>query len=104
MARTSTGHRRPFPSALPRPVRARAGRTPVEQTPLSVRTSGVHVDEATKEHVRRSLGTKLGRFAPRIQRLTVRFTDINGPRGGHGIDCTAKVVLSGQRSVVYEAR
>ncbi len=62
------------------------------------------VDQATKEHVRRTLGTKLGKFAPRIQRLTVRFTDINGPRGGVDTDCDVKVVLSGQPSVVYQAR
>jgi hypothetical protein len=54
--------------------------------------------------VRRSLGAKLGKFAPHIQRLTVRFTDVNGPRGGVDIDCDVKVVLSGQRSVVYRMR
>jgi hypothetical protein len=88
---------------VPRPVRARAGRTPTEQTPLSLRTSGVDVDEATREHVRRSFGAKLGKLAPQIERLTVRFTNVNGPRGGAGIDCDVKVVLSGQRSVVYQA-
>jgi ribosome-associated translation inhibitor RaiA len=86
---------------VPRPVRARAGRTPTEQTPLSLRTSGVDVDEATREHVRRSFGTKLGKLAPHIERLTVRLTNVNGPRGGAGIDCDVKVVLNGHRSVVY---
>jgi hypothetical protein len=88
---------------VPRPVRAHAGRTPTEQTPLSLRTSGVEVDEATREHVRRSFGAKLGKLAPQIERLTVRFTNVNGPRGGAGIDCDVKVVLSGHRSVVYQA-
>jgi hypothetical protein len=76
----------------------------VEQTPLALRTFGVSIDPATKEHVRRTLGTKLGSLAPRIERLTVRFTDVNGPRGGPDVDCAVKVVLSGQRSVVYQAR
>jgi len=76
----------------------------VERTPLAVRTFGVGIDETTKAHVRHSLGTKLGKFAPRIERLTVRFTDVNGPRGGVDIDCDVKVVLSGQRSVIYKAR
>src|SRR5579871_5977526 len=101
MQRASAGRRRPFPSTVPRPVRARAGRTPAERTPLALRTSGVDVDEATREHVRRSLGAKLEKLAPHIERLTVRFTDVNGPRGGVDIDCAVKVVLSGQRSVVY---
>src|SRR5689334_22299704 len=103
MARASIPGRPPFPSTVPRPVRARAGRTPAERTPLAVRTSGVAVGEATKEHVRRSLGAKLGRFAPHMQRLTVRFTDVDGPRGGAGIDCDVKVVLSGQRSEIGRA-
>ncbi|HTN87572.1 MAG TPA: hypothetical protein VL242_28005, partial [Sorangium sp.] len=89
---------------MPRPVRARAGRTPTERTPLSVRTFGVGVDEATRAHVRQSLGAKLGRFAPRIERLTVRFTDVNGPRGGVDVACDVKVVLSGRPSVVYQMR
>ncbi|WP_437832387.1 HPF/RaiA family ribosome-associated protein [Sorangium sp. So ce1153] len=89
---------------MPRPVRARAGRTPAERTPLSVRTFGVGVDEATRAHVRQSLGAKLGRFAPRIERLTVRFTDVNGPRGGVDVACDVKVVLSGRPSVVYQMR
>lgn len=103
MPQALAGHARPFPSAVPRPVRAHAGRTPAEQTPLSLRTSGVDVDEATREHVRRSFGAKLGKLAPQIERLTVRFTNVNGPRGGAGIDCDVKVVLSGDRSVVYQA-
>ncbi|WP_437735306.1 hypothetical protein [Sorangium sp. So ce1335] len=69
-----------------------------------MRTFGVGVDEATRAHVRQSLGAKLGRFAPRIERLTVRFTDVNGPRGGVDVECDVKVVLSGRPSVVYQMR
>ncbi|WP_437656339.1 hypothetical protein [Sorangium sp. So ce1182] len=69
-----------------------------------MRTFGVGVDEATRAHVRQSLGAKLGRFAPRIERLTVRFTDVNGPRGGVDVACDVKVVLSGRPSVVYQMR
>jgi hypothetical protein len=71
---------------------------------LAVRTFGVGVDEPTREHVRQSLAAKLGRFAPHIERLTVRFTDVNGPRGGVDVACDVKVVLSGLPSVVYQMR
>ncbi|WP_434043341.1 MULTISPECIES: hypothetical protein [Sorangium] len=54
--------------------------------------------------MRQTLGAKLGRFAPRIERLTVRFTDVNGPRGGVDVACDVKVVLSGRPSVVYQMR
>lgn len=69
-----------------------------------MRTFGVGVDEATRAHVRQSLAAKLGRFATRIERLTVRFTDVNGPRGGVDVACDVKVVLSGRPSVVYQMR
>ncbi|WP_437729433.1 HPF/RaiA family ribosome-associated protein [Sorangium sp. So ce861] len=69
-----------------------------------MRTFGVGIDEATRAHVRQSLGAKLGRFALRIERLTVRFTDVNGPRGGVDVTCDVKVVLSGRPSVVYQTR
>ncbi|MGK3999570.1 hypothetical protein [Sorangium sp. So ce1024] len=71
---------------------------------MAVRTFGVGVDEATRAHVRQSLAAKLGRFATRIERLTVRFTDVNGPRGGVDVACDVKVVLSGRPSVVYQMR
>ncbi|WP_437587826.1 hypothetical protein [Sorangium sp. So ce1000] len=71
---------------------------------MAVRTFGVGVDEETRAHVRQSLGAKLGRFAPSIERLTVRFTDVNGPRGGVDVECDVKVVLSGHPSVVYQMR
>ncbi|WP_437550844.1 hypothetical protein WME95_08725 [Sorangium sp. So ce327] len=71
---------------------------------MAVRTFGVGVDEATRAHVRQTLGAKLGRFAPDIERLTVRFTDVNGPRGGVDVACDVKVVLSGHPSVVYQMR
>ncbi|WP_437278135.1 hypothetical protein WME90_44080 [Sorangium sp. So ce375] len=71
---------------------------------MAVRTFGVGVDEPTREHVRQSLAAKLGRFAPHIERLTVRFTDVNGPRGGVDVACDVKVVLSGLPSVVYQMR
>ncbi|APR78146.1 tRNA pseudouridine synthase A [Minicystis rosea] len=69
-----------------------------------MRTFGLSVDEATRAHVRQSLGRKLGKFARHIERLTVRFTDVNGPRGGKDVECDIKVVLSGHRSVVYQMR
>ncbi|MFT3771465.1 MAG: hypothetical protein QM820_39120 [Minicystis sp.] len=69
-----------------------------------MRTLGLAVDEATRAHVRQSLGAKLGKFAHHIERLTVRFTDVNGPRGGKDVECDVKVVLSGQGSVVYNMR
>jgi hypothetical protein len=53
-----------------------------------------------RRRIHRRLGWRLGKFAPRIERLTVRFEDVNGPRGGIDVACRIKVVISGVPSVV----
>ena len=70
------------------------------RTPLSIRTSGLSTDTDLRDRIRLRLGWRLGKFAPRIERLTVRFEDVNGPRGGRDVSCKIKVVISGLPSVV----
>lgn len=60
------------------------------------------LDDATRNHVRRRMGRQLGKFVTRVERVTVRLRDINGPRGGVDHACGIKVVLSGLPSVVVE--
>jgi ribosome-associated translation inhibitor RaiA len=65
---------------------------------------GVELDETDRALIRRKLGMKLGKFTTAIERITVRMTDANGPRGGVDHVCNVKVVLSGLPSVVVERR
>lgn len=95
--------RAPFGKTLPRSVKKAAGRTDLEHTPLTIRTAGVDVTEEIERYVHARLGAKLGAVADRIERLTVRFDDVNGPRGGVDKKCRIKVVLAGLDSVVYES-
>lgn len=67
-----------------------------------MRTIGVSLDPSDRVYIRRRLGMKLGKFAPSIERVSVRVDDINGPRGGVDKMCRVKVVLSGLPSVVIE--
>jgi ribosome-associated translation inhibitor RaiA len=69
-------------------------------TPLAVRTSGVQLSPALQKKIQGRLNRRLGKFAPHIERVTVRFEDQNGPRGGVDTVCRIKVVLSGLASVV----
>jgi hypothetical protein len=69
-----------------------------------VRTIGVDLDPTDRESIRRKLGRRLSKFGASIERISVRLTDINGPRGGIDKICRIKVVLSGQPSVVTEHR
>jgi ribosome-associated translation inhibitor RaiA len=99
-----SAHRAPLPAWVPRPVKRASGRTETLRTPAHVRVIGVELDEDSRALIRRKLGMKLGKFVASIERVTVRVTDANGPRGGVDHVCNVKVVLSGLPSVVVERR
>jgi ribosome-associated translation inhibitor RaiA len=99
-----TDRRSPLPPSVPRPVKRASGRSQTLQTPAHVRVFGVELDEDDRALIRRKLGMKLGKFVGSIERVTVRITDANGPRGGVDHVCNVKVVLSGLPSVVVERR
>jgi ribosome-associated translation inhibitor RaiA len=69
-------------------------------TPLALRTSGVELSPKLRKQIQARVDRRLGKFAPHIERVTVRFEDQNGPRGGVDTVCRIKVVLSGLPSVV----
>ena len=60
------------------------------------------LDDDTKGYVRRSLGRKLGKFAEHIASISVRYEDVNGPKGGRDKRCRIKVELNGLASVVVD--
>src|SRR6478736_1963263 len=99
MARTQS-----FQKKIPRGAKRRTGRAGVSETPLHVRTIGASTEEGLGDHVRSKLGRKLGKFAPSIERVSVRFEDVNGPRGGVDTVSRIKVVLSDQPSVIVESQ
>ena len=99
-----SGHRAPLPAWVPRPVKRESGRTGVSLTPAHVRLIAVELDNVERAYIRRKLRMKLGTFATSIERISVRMTDMNGPRGGIDQVCNVKVVLSGLPSVVIERR
>jgi hypothetical protein len=92
--------RAPFAATVSRPDRRAGGRTWAPRTPLAVRTSGLAIDPDLRRRIHRRMGLRLGKFAPRIERLTVRFEDVNGPRGGIDVACRIKAVVSGVPSIV----
>ncbi|HKT32518.1 MAG TPA: HPF/RaiA family ribosome-associated protein [Gammaproteobacteria bacterium] len=70
--------------------------------PAHIRTTGVEIDQADRDYIRRKLGRKLGKFGSDIERISVRIEDVNGPRGGHDKRCRIKIVLRGLPSIVVE--
>jgi CBS domain-containing protein len=102
--RRTVARRSPLPASLPRALKLTRGRTHAVPPPAHVRVIGAELPQDDRERIRRGLGMKLGKFASSIERITVRLSDANGPRGGRDQICQVKVVLSGLPSVVVEER
>jgi ribosome-associated translation inhibitor RaiA len=93
-----------LPTALPRPLKLTRDRTHAVLPPTHVRVLGIEMEDDDRDDIVRKLGMKLGKFASSIERVTVRLSDANGPKGGRDQICQIKVVLSGLPSIVVEER
>lgn len=92
-----------FPAWIPRPQKRQIGRGATE-IPANLRTSGVSLSKESRALIRRRLRRRLGKFSRSIERVSIRVTDVNGPRGGVDRRCRVKVVLSRLPSVVVEGQ
>ena len=97
---TPPDQRTALPASLPRPVKLARNRRIGPSPPAHVRDISGAIDDGDRDYIARKLGTKLGKFASSIERITVRLSDMNGPTGGHDQKVQIKVVLSGLPSVV----
>lgn len=57
-----------------------------------------------RELIEMRLGASLRSVEGRIERVVVRFEDLNGPKGGADTACRIHVVLLGHPALVVEAR
>ena len=48
--------------------------------------------EATEVHARKQANSMLDRFAERIRAVSLKFEDLNGPKGGVDKRCTVEIV------------
>ena len=92
------------PDVLPRVAKRDRGRSSRLPPRVSIRVIGAHLEEQDRAYIRRKLGEKLAKVASSIERVSVRITDENGPRGGVDQLCRIKVVLPGLPSVVVDRR
>jgi hypothetical protein len=88
------------PPVVPKRVR---GRTSIADTPVTTR-SRVPLSEPARSSIEQRLRRALAPFGPRIERATIRFEDLNGPRGGVDVRCVIKIVFSGSDSLIVENR
>jgi ribosome-associated translation inhibitor RaiA len=89
---------------LARPAKRARNRHDASQIPAHIRVEDAPIAQHDRDYLRRKLGTKLGKFARAVERVSVRIRDVNGPRGGVDKRCTIKVTLAGLPSVVVEER
>ncbi|HEY6559253.1 MAG TPA: HPF/RaiA family ribosome-associated protein [Polyangiaceae bacterium] len=99
-----TERRVAFPAARLRAAKKSLGSTATLNTPVEIRTMHTRLDDETKGYVQRSLARKLGKFAQHIERISVRYEDVNGPKGGRDKVCRIQVALNGLAPVVVDER
>src|SRR4028119_1197276 len=66
---------------------------------LNVRGLNFDLTDAILGHVRQRLADGLAHYAPRLRGVTVRVSDVNGPRGGMDKRCHLEVTVPGAGAV-----
>jgi hypothetical protein len=87
-----------------RRIQASRGATATTEIPVTIRTS-LRLSPRVERDIREGLARKLAGQARKIQRVTVRLIDHNGPKGGgDDIECELKVVIERAPTVVVKER
>jgi hypothetical protein len=76
--------------------------TSAVKVPIAIR-SDKKLTAAFEKRVRTQLSRRIGPTSS-VQRATVRFEDVNGPKGGVDTACRIKLVISGRPTVLVEKR
>jgi len=71
---------------------------------LHVTGRGLTLTEELLDYVRRRTQFAMGRFSGRIENLTVRLSDVNGPRGGSDKCCDVHVDAGFRKPVIVRER
>ena len=69
---------------------------------IDIKTRGIDLTNGLREHTERRLEFALDRAHHDVNSVTVRLSDINGPRGGFDKRCQIQIPLPHQRGVVIE--
>jgi putative sigma-54 modulation protein len=69
---------------------------------IDIQSRNFDLTNALRSYAERRLRFALTCAGTRIQRIIVRLSDINGPRGGEDKRCQLQVVLAGLPDVVVE--
>jgi putative sigma-54 modulation protein len=71
---------------------------------IDIKALGFSLTEAIRDHVADRVDASLGRFSTRVNRVVVRLSDVNGPRGGLDKRCQLQLLVDGHRTIVIQDR
>jgi hypothetical protein len=66
--------------------------------------SGTGLPDGLVERARSTALRRFARHAPLLERIAIRFSDVNGPRGGVDLECRILATVSGMPSIIAEHR
>lgn len=69
---------------------------------INIQAKGFELTEGLRQHTERRLQFAIDWASDEVKTVMVRFSDINGPRGGHDKCCTIQIPIAGQRDVVIK--
>jgi ribosomal subunit interface protein len=69
---------------------------------IDIQARNFSLTDALRSHAERRLRFTFTCFRQQIQRIVIRLSDINGPRGGRDKRCHLQVVMDGLPSVIVE--
>ncbi len=69
---------------------------------IDIQTNGISLTDALRLYTERRLRFALASAAERVRRIKVRFSDVNGPRGGIDTRCRIQATFNGMGEVVIE--
>lgn len=69
---------------------------------VEIRAQGLELTTGLRAHAEKRLRFGLDWARHEVGKVTLRFTDINGPRGGSDKRCQLRIPLPGLRDVVIE--
>ncbi|GMU45169.1 MAG: hypothetical protein AMXMBFR25_31550 [Lysobacterales bacterium] len=69
---------------------------------IEIRAAGFELTESLRAHVLHRLNFALWRFQDRVVRVSVRLSDLNGPRGGADKSCRLRIRLHGSPDIRIE--
>jgi ribosome-associated translation inhibitor RaiA len=98
-----TVSRASFPSSSDKSAKRTLGRTELAQTPAVIRST-IDLGDAFERRIRARLARRIGHASRLVERSTVRFDDVNGPKGGVDIVCRIKLVVAGRPSLIVQKR